>query len=111
MLKWTMFSNHPKLGLSKILILGAIGVYAWQHSRLKKSGELSGPSWRVDLNPELLAGTITPMLGLNPTLSMAAHTAIREFTKGLTDSDGLEGEEDEKISRISRRHSATNRRR
>lgn len=72
-----MFDAHPKLNLPKILIIGALAYYAWRHSQLKKSGEISGTPWRASINPDMLAGAVTPMLGINnPIIAMKTQQAL-----------------------------------
>jgi hypothetical protein len=72
-----MVSSHPKLNVPKLLILGAIAYYAWRHMQLKKAGELSGAPWRVSINPEMVAGAVTPLLGINnPYVAMKTQQVI-----------------------------------
>lgn len=72
-----MLESHPKLNVPKLLILGALAFYAWKHMQLKKSGEISGSPWRASINPEMIAGAATPMLGINdPNLAMKVQQIL-----------------------------------
>ncbi len=79
-----MDEKHPQLKIPKLLILAAIAYYAWQHKKLRDQGTLSGPPWRVSVNPKMLAGAVVPVLGIeDPELAMRAQNVLSNFVSKI----------------------------